>query len=318
LPKPVRWSSLLPGVALCVGTVAAGAVVLVYGRVGAVHKRTIRIYLTTGQARGVIRGTDVWLDGLKVGAVRWLRFRPPETDTAQRLLIALDVIEDARTRIRRDARAAIRPGGSRIGSPVVQLDGGSTRSAPVADGDTLATRPQSELDGTREQVALAAQSLPVVLDNFNVVRNQLFSRSGTTGALSTGATDKQLGILRAHVSRISTWAAPSNGTLGPALDGGLAARAQHVIARADSLVRDATGAQSVVGRMRTDSSLVQEVRAIRSELAIVRARVDTAGRPGARTVLAASALRQQLADADARLRELMADIAKRPIRYLNF
>jgi hypothetical protein len=193
------------------------------------------------------------------------------------------------------------------------------RSAPVSDGDTLlAARPQRELNEAREQVALAARSLPVILDNFNAVRDQMFSRSGTTGALSTGMVDEQLRVLGTHTSRLSARAAHTNGTLGMALDGALAARAERAIARADSLVQQANGPQSFLGQTQSDSSLVHELHAVQSELSLVSARVGMPGGPGTPGHLDAMALRQRLADADARLRALMADVARRPFRYLNF
>jgi hypothetical protein len=296
----------------------AATAVLVYGRVGAIHARTIRVYLTTDRAQGVIRGTNVWLDGVKIGAVGWLRFRPPNTDTAQRLLIALDVIEDARQRIRRDTRAQIRPGGSRIGSPVVQLAGGSSQAVPIADGDTLATRPQRELDAAREQIALAAQGLPVVLDNFNAVRGQMSSHSGTIGAFGGGTDVQRMRILGERAAGLSARAARAHGTVVLAMDSDLVGRAQRTIARADSLAQEAITPRSGLARMRTDTTLVAEMRAVGAELALIGARVDASTGHGAATPSGAAALQQQIREADARLRTLMGDIARRPLRYLNF
>jgi hypothetical protein len=318
LPKPVRWSALRPGIALCTGVLGAAALVLVYGRVGAIHARTIRVYLTTDRAQGVIRGTAVWLDGVKIGAVGWLRFRPPNTDTAQRLLIALDVIEDARPRIRHDTRAQIRPGGSRIGSPVVQLDGGSSQAAPIADGDTLATRPQRELDAAREQLAVAAQSLPVVLDNFNAVRDQMSSHSGTIGAFGGGTDVQQMRILGSRAAHLAGRAERARGTLGLAMDSDLVGRAQRTIARADSLAREAATPRSGLARMRTDTLLVREMRATGDELALIGARVEATTGRGTAPPSGAAALQEQIREADARLRTLMRDVARRPLRYLNF
>jgi ABC-type transporter Mla subunit MlaD len=156
LQRIPRWSALIPGLVVSGAIAAAAAIVLVFGRVGRLHGRTTRLYVTTSQARGVIAGTDVWLDGEKVGRVEWVRFRPPATDTAERLLIALDVFASVRPLVRRDTRAQIRPGSSLIGAPVVHLVGGTPDAPEVAAGDTLATNQPHEFGGARDQIAQVA------------------------------------------------------------------------------------------------------------------------------------------------------------------
>src|SRR5215207_778262 len=92
MPRPLRWSQLLPGSLALAGLVALAAGVLLFARVGALRGETLRLYALTSQARGVIKGTEVWVAGQKVGLVETVRFRPPTADTAARVVLVLDVL----------------------------------------------------------------------------------------------------------------------------------------------------------------------------------------------------------------------------------
>jgi len=282
------------------------------------HGRTIRLYMTTGQARGVIRGTEVWLDGLRVGRVAGLTFEAPTADTARRLVLALDILESARPRVRRDTRAEIRTGTSMLGSPVVQLVGGSSAATEVGIGDTLVSVARRPWDGERAELARAAQDLPVVLENFNAVRHQLFSESGTIGAFGNGAGIRHLHALHGDATRLRARASERGGTVGQLARGDLIARAQRVLAAADSLAHAATGPGSAMARVGSDTALAHDVRDARAELAAVAAGLgDPAATPPG-PAADVTALRARLRAADARLRGLETDIARRPLRYLVF
>src|SRR6185437_2040871 len=95
----------------------------------ALHGRTTRLYLVTDVASGVLNGTEVWLAGKKVGLVRSVELRPPATDTAERIAIAMDVLDPYVRYIRRNSDVRIQPGGRLIGAPVVYIDVG-TAAAP--------------------------------------------------------------------------------------------------------------------------------------------------------------------------------------------
>ena len=313
------WSALLPGLAVFGVVAAVAVVILVFGRVGKLHGRTTRLYITTSQARGVIAGTDVWLAGEKVGRVEGVEFRPPATDTSQRLLIALDVFESVRPLVRRDTRAQIRPGGSLIGAPVVHLVGGSAAAPEVAPGDTLMTIAPHEFGHAEDQIAQVAEDLPVVLDNFQSVRNQLFSTRGTIGALGSDSGTREFRALNQRAARLSARATRRLGTLSRFDDGELIGRIQRALATADSLRRQAS-ARHAFGAT-GDSSIRRSVRDSRLQLDSIQEALgapdsDAARRSSARPDLAQ--LRQQVAATAAQMHRLEADMARRPLRYFVF
>ena len=111
----VHWSDLKIGFAAAAVLLALVVSILLFARVGGLHGETVNLYVTTSDATGVLKGTEVWVAGKKVGLVTAVRFRPVSTDTVQRVLIKADVLKQYLPLIRGDSRADIRPADRRDG-----------------------------------------------------------------------------------------------------------------------------------------------------------------------------------------------------------
>jgi phospholipid/cholesterol/gamma-HCH transport system substrate-binding protein len=320
MARRLAWSDVRGGVIASVAIVVVVVLTLTFSRVGALHGRTFRLYAIVGEARGLTRGSEVWLNGQKVGRVLDIRFRSPETaDTTRRLEIDMEVLDRHRMALRRDAVAEIRPGGSVIGPPVVYLSRGTTRAGPLEPGDTVQARPQADVEGATVQFGAAAREFPVIINNVKVLTAQLQSTQGAVGALLNGPGLGELQRARIRASHVAgrLSGTGSAGSVGLIMRGDLGARAQRVMARADS-VRALLGSPSTsLGRFRRDSSLTSEVADIRDELALVRRQLDesqgTAGR-----VLHDSALASSLGEAQRQMTLLFADLKAHPFRYFSF
>src|SRR5689334_25448998 len=89
---------------IAVGVIAAIIlVILMFARVGGLHGKKVTLYVVTDEAPGVLAGTEVWLAGEKDGLVTDISFRPPGTDTLERLLIKTEFLQKALTHVRRDS-----------------------------------------------------------------------------------------------------------------------------------------------------------------------------------------------------------------------
>jgi phospholipid/cholesterol/gamma-HCH transport system substrate-binding protein len=322
MPRRARWVQLLPGIAATLALVAAIFAVLVFARVGALHGDRMRIYAPTSQARGVIKGTEVWLAGQKIGLVNTVRFRPASVDTIARLVLVLDVLTTAATQIRRDSYAQIRTGGTLIGAPVVYVSAGSVDSPLLADGDTLATRPQNDVEGFTSQFAYAAKDLGPVVQDVRTIMSQLDSARGSAGAILGSFTDRSgdraLAVFQARAGRLTRSVTAGDGTIGLALRGGdLEARARHAVAQTDSIRALLSSGATSVGRFRRDSTLLRSLADVRNEVSITRSLVTTS-RGTAGRALNDSALVNQLAQVEKELGALIRDVKQRPLRYVAF
>lgn len=292
--------------------------VLVFACVGALHGKTFRLFVTTDAARGVIRGTEVWLDGQKVGLVKGVDFQPVSKSPNERLVLALDIVEHVRQDIRADSRVTIRAGKTLIGDQVVYMSGGTARSRGVADGDTIRAA-QSDVESVTSDATMAVREFPAIMANVKLLGAQIRSTEGTIGAFlgERGGADMQ-GV-RAKPERLMKRLETSDGTLGLALRGGstLQQRAEHAMAEVDSIRKLLSSNQHSLGRFRRDSTLTREMTRVRLDLLevtrLASSPAGTIGRLRADSAIAIG-VRHDLASLDS----LMADIKKHPLRYIAF
>jgi len=317
MPRPLRWSQLVPGIAALASLVAAVLAILLFARVGAARGEQMRLYTAVPAARGIMQGSEVWLHGKPIGVVTSIGFAPPSEPLERRLVIALDVGERYRSYLRRDTDARVRAGGSFIGAPVIYLTGGSPAARAVAPGDTIVGRSGENLESIGERFGAAARELPTIMQHVRMIRSQLRATTGTIGAF-TSEGGMELGSLQERGARIATRVRSRDGSLGLVLDerAALAARARGVLASVDS-VRALLGSRDgTLGRFRRDSTLARELAALRDELSIVRALLDEP-RGSAGRFLHDHTLELELSRADSSLRRLMLDVKRRPLRYLQ-
>ena len=319
MARRLAWSNVRGGLIAIVAIVGIAAATLKFARVGALRGDRVRVYAAVGAARGVLKGSEVWLLGQKVGKITDIRFRSPsESDTTARVLIEMELLEKYREALHRDAEAQVRADGSVIGAMVVYLTSGSPSAPVIRDGDTVRAQPQSDAESATVQFGAVTRELPAIINNVKTIRAELQSSSGTAGALmrantlDRGAlrtTGRQLSRLRQRLD--------NGGSLGRIMNGGLGARAARAMARADS-VRALVGSSSAsLGRFRKDSTLMAEVADIRDELAEVRAAVaESRGTVG--RVLHDSAAFDALGEVHREMALLVADLKKHPLRYSPF
>ena len=320
MARRLAWSNVRGGLIAIVAIVGIAVATLRYARVGALRGDRMRVYAAVGAARGVLKGSEVWLLGQKVGKINDIRFRSPsESDTTTRVLIEMELLEKYREALHRDAQAQIRAGGSVIGAMVVYLTPGSPTAPVIRDGDTVRATPQADAESATAQFGAVTRELPAIVENVKTIRAELQSTSGTAGALLRAntldrgplrTTGQQLSLLRRRLGN-------GRGSLGRIMNGGLGQRAARVMARADSVQTLVGSSSSSLGRFRKDSTLIADVAAIRDELADVRASLaDSRGTAG--RVLHDSAVFDALAQVHREMSLLVADLKKHPLRYSPF
>jgi enamine deaminase RidA (YjgF/YER057c/UK114 family) len=257
----------------------------------------IRVYVATDDATGVIRGTEVWDSGERIGEVERTTLRPVTVDTSQRVLVRIAIPRDLAPRIRRDTRAQIRPGSSMLGSPVVYFSGGTANAPGVRDGDTLVAQPQSAFDETRAAVAVAVDQIPALRADVESLTSQLFSRSGTIGAVNTrDIGDRRVTVLDALTRDLKQRTRAAKPRVLDSARATLLQGAQRALAATDSLRHLMTLAGGTLDRLERDSAFVRAVRNTRAEIdstqRLLTTPVGTAGR-----LRSDSALRHQLSEA---------------------
>lgn len=319
MAKTLRWNDLKIGLLFAGAVVAAAGGVLIFGRVGSLRGKTLRIFVTTDAARGVIRGTEVWLDGQKVGLVRAISFQPPTVSVNDRVVIALDVLSAAETQLRRDSQVQIRPGATLIGDEVVYLSSGTSKAAPVADGDTIHSTQQVDYEAASDEATEAMKQLPPIIANVKLLGAQLKSVNGTLGALGVDQGMPEMRRVRARATLLLAKLSDSTGTIGLAMNGRdpLTARATHAMAEADSIRALMASNDHSLGRFRRDTTIKAEIARLQAELSEVeRLAASPNGTIG--RFRTDSAITRGIQRDRAALDSIMADMKKHPLRYNPF
>ena len=134
---PPPWRKLTGGIIALVLIVGGALAIIAFARVGSLRGDTYTAYIVADQASGIFKGTEVWLQGQKVGLVKGVGFRALESDSAVQTVLQMEVLSQYKPLIRTDSRVEFKPGGTYLGAQVVALRIGS-RTAPVLEaGDTL-------------------------------------------------------------------------------------------------------------------------------------------------------------------------------------
>lgn len=315
--RRTRWRTLLPGVIIATVIVALTLAVLVFARVGRLSGDTYRLFILTDAARGVIKGTEVWLAGQKVGLVTDIRFAPPGRDTLQRLAIELELRDEVRDLIRDDSFGQIRSGGSLIGAPVVYITPGTSATPALAEGDTVAAKPQVDTEGLTSAVALAGRELPIVIREAKQVREDMRRATSRLSELQDDG-GVNLSVVGSRAAGITRRATAGGGTVSRMQrDSLVMARVSSAMRSADTIRAFLASETTSFGRFRRDSSLVHQIASVRNEMSILRALIDqsrgTAGR-----LVNDKAVTDALATAERELARTIEDMKRDPLRYVRF
>jgi phospholipid/cholesterol/gamma-HCH transport system substrate-binding protein len=315
MPPRTTWRNLFPGIAAFAAVVLIAIAVLVFAGVGKMRGEKVRVYIMANQARGVLRGTEVWIAGQKVGVVDAIEFRPPSADTTARVVLVVSVRKRDVSQIRRDSRAQIRPGLNFIGPVVVYLAAGTPSSPALRDGDTLRAGAQSDFELAGAKLNTAMEDVRPLLADARVVMARVKDPNCTVGAILAGGFGREFRALRTGFT----------GFKAHMMDGGesltrlpsVMARTQVALARADSILTLVNSPNSSYGRFRRDASFSATVASVRDEIAQLRATLDDSNATLGR-LKSDSALTKSIALAQNELSELLRDIRRRPLRYVHF
>lgn len=326
MPSRLSWRNLVPGLVALGAMLLVTAGVLLFAGIGRIRGKTVHLYVLTDQARGVMRGTEVWVSGQKVGAVDDVRFRAPSDDTLGRVVIAVTVRARDAQAIRRDSRAEVRQGANFVAPVVVYVAAGSPAAPAASEGDTIRGKPQSDVDVAMAKLPEATAQLQPIVSDVGAISRRVHDPSGTIGALVTGGAGAEgarlFARLRALGSRVTGANASglqpgSRDSAGGEVETPLALRAQLILARVDSVRALIAAPGTSLGRFRRDSMLPQTIDALREELGDIQRRLaspyGTVGR-----ARADSALTRSVGQARGEMTALLADIRRRPLRYVHF
>jgi hypothetical protein len=310
---PPSWRKLTGGIVALVLIIGGALAIIAFARVGSLRGDTYTAYISADQANGIFKGTEVWLQGQKVGVVKDVDFLP--TDSLVKTVLEVEVMSQYKQFIRKDSRVEFKPGGTYVGAQVVALRIGSQK-APVLDaGDTLTRVSVIDPDLRSNELTAAGQDIPEIVSSLRAIGGDLSKTQTQVGNLTDRSS--RLSLVMAQVTQLQKRNEGKKGTFSLLLrDRALADRAQLAIVRADSLLRF-TREKGTINRFAADSALRVALAHTRAELDSVRLRIAREDGAAGR-FLADDALQKDLEELSNQISRTLANFAKRPERYSPF
>jgi hypothetical protein len=317
MSRTISWKDLRIGL-ICLGAVVGGAIaIMLFAQIGRVRGPKVTLYVTAPSARAVLRGTEVMVGGQHVGNINRIDFLPPSPDTLRNLVLEIEILRRALPLVRRDSYAEIRPSGTIIGAPVLDIRIGTTTEPGLSPGDTLAAAPQVATERFMERVGALGEEFGGALQDWREVSANVRSARGTLGAVrQRGPHD--FATFRSQVAALQRRVERGQGSAPLALrDGEIGRRVRRVLAQADTIGALLASDRGSIGRFRRDDTLPEEVQRVRSELAVLSAALDEA-RGTAGRVREDRAVARELAALRDQLDLLIEDLKSNPLRYIAF
>jgi ABC-type transporter Mla subunit MlaD len=312
---PPPWRKLTGGISALVAIIGGAFAIIAFARVGSLRGDRYSAYIIADQASGILKGTEVWLQGQKVGVVRNVGFRALPTDTMVQTVLEMEVLSQYKQFIRKDSRVEFKPGGTYLGAQVVALRIGS-RTAPVLEaGDTLTRVSVIDPEARSNELSEAGQDLPEIVSSLRAIGSDLSKTQTQYGSLGEHSSGLQL--IMTHVAQFEKRNAGRKGTLSLlSRDNALANSARLVITRADSLLRF-TEEPGTLKRFKADTGLRAALAGTRAQLDSVRIRIAREDGAAGR-FLHDNALETDLQTLSDQITRTLASFSKRPERYSPF
>lgn len=310
---PTTWRKLKGGIFALAAIIIGAFSIIAFARVGSLRGDTYIAYIRADVANGIFKGTNVWLQGQKVGVVKDVTFYP--TDSAVQTVLKVEVMSQYKPFIRKDSRVEFKPGGTYVGAQVVALRIGSS-SVPMLDqGDTLTRVSVIDADLRSNELTAAGQDFPEIVAALRAIGSDLTKTQSQFGAL--GDHSSGLGLVLTQVDQLEKRSKGKKGTLSMLFkDRSLINRAQLVLTRADSLLK-ITREPGTLSRFKSDSGLRVALADTRAELDSVRIRIAREDGAAGR-FLGDDALQKDMERFSDQIARTLADFGKRPQRYSPF
>jgi ABC-type transporter Mla subunit MlaD len=309
--KALTWRSVSGGIAGFVAMLLIVFVVLRYARTGQLRGDKFRLFVAVPDATDLLKGSEVWLNGQRVGTVTSIDFAPASKSPDERVIISADVLERFRANIRLDSRATLQSGGTIIGAPVVYLTSGTLQRRAVAAGDTIRGAGKSDFEIAASRTTEALEELPAIAADARTIMADAQAASRRVGAIARAGGWSSVSTRSGQLMRkLSGSSPPARLARDTAFRSGLA----RTMAAGDSLRRLLASRRNEIGRFRRDTSLGRAVQDLRADVATLRT-LATSPNGTVGRIAADSALVHGLDSMFVELTALMADIKKNPLRY---
>ncbi len=207
MQKKIAWASLKSGIVISVALVLLFITIFFSGNITALFSPKILINAKIPNIQGLRAGAPVWLFGVEIGKVKDLVL----TDNGITVILSLD--KKYSKSIYKTTTASVMTMGI-LGDKFIELKQGTTKSPPIAQGDTIPGSSTIEF----EQITSAAVTTLAQMDSVVFQLSELFSDiTHSTGSFAQLLNDStlynQLSLSAKNLSNLTGSLVSSDGTV---------------------------------------------------------------------------------------------------------
>lgn len=169
--------AILVGLFVFVGIVFLLIGILTIGNLHETFKRKVRVVALFDDVSGLQAGNNIWFSGVKIGTVSNVEFFGKD-----KVKVVLKVEEKALQYIRKDAFVKLSTDGL-IGNKILVIYGGTSRSAEIAEGDTLGVEKTFTSEDMINTLQQNNKNVLAITNDFKVISKNLSQGNGTVGKL---------------------------------------------------------------------------------------------------------------------------------------
>ena len=318
----LSWRGLIPGLLIVTILVATALLILVRVGLGNIPGKKFTIYALTDEARGILRGSDIWLAGQRVGFVSDVKFLPAVSATTQpnesRILMQLAILSQYQNLIGRNSRAQVRTGTRILGNPVLHVSLGTIDQPTIVAGDTIYTLPQFDPDEMAANLEAVMALFPQMKRDLTLVLSSASHVDSIMTLIAPDPTGTRRSALQSLIVALQELIPRlDQGSLGSFMhDSTLMTKVRSASAATTSMMGRFDIPQSSLGRFVSDTTLIPRIDSIavtfQSILSTYESKFNF--KSGSR----AEALRLEIDRLNQSLRALRDDAKRHPFRYIVF
>lgn len=252
--QQVRWSQLRVGLTVLFASITLAVLVFLMSGPSGLFSRKILLYANFDNAGGLRTGAPVRLQGVDIGNVTEIRVMP--NNNVNPVRAQLKVTGNYAAAIKKDSTAMLATAGV-LGETFVDIDSRQAKQGVVANGDTLKSLSQPDIQDVVRASQGTLQNIDVLLRRIDRIMAFVESGQGSIGKLIYDDTlYKKLNTSVSDVQAMITSISSGKGSVGKLLNSDdFYNKANASVDKLNKIIDEINAGQGTAGKFLKDPSL---------------------------------------------------------------
>ncbi|NCO68338.1 MAG: hypothetical protein COY75_07260 [Nitrospirae bacterium CG_4_10_14_0_8_um_filter_41_23] len=320
MKKQLMWAKLKVGIVITLALLTLFITVFFAGNIQDIFSPKVQIKAQIKDARGLRRGSPVWISGIEIGSVKSIDLNP-EYGT----LVTMSVNRGAMKFIKKDSQASVLTMGL-LGDKYIEVSVGSLQAELIKPGDMIKGAAQLEIQDIVNASSESIQKVTEFMDKFGNFIEKIEKGEGTIAKfLKDPSIYDNLRETTKTLSGIVKDFKESEGTMKLLMkDPSLYNKLLNTTSSLEEFSSKLNRGQGTLRRLAEDPQLYENLNTASKQLSLILEKID-AGEGVAGSLVKDKELNREMKDTLVELKnsvtefkELIKDVKEHPKKYLKF